>query len=260
MPENPTTTDALSAPASANLRVRIGRFLFTYRNLIFPAFTLAMLVFMRPVLFRGEARYDWMLDLAGFGIACAGQILRAVVIGLAYIKRGGKDRKIAAPVLVRQGVFSLSRNPLYLGNMAIVLGLVIIYHSPWAYAIVLPGFFFAYVCIVEAEEEFLRRKFGPEFDGYCASVNRFFPTPRKSHWVFEGGRFDVRRVIRKDYSSAFSWFTIALVLMAWEGVWNFGLDASRGRIQVLGAIWLAGLIAAIIARILKKKKYLASPD
>jgi len=256
MTDSTSTTDA----ASVTIRVRIGRFLFTYRNLIFPAIAVLLIVFMRPVLFMGNPKADLMLDLAGFGIAFAGQLLRAVVIGLAYIKRGGKDRMIDAPKLVRQGVFSLSRNPLYVGNMLIVLGLVVIYNSPWAYAIVLPGFFLAYVCIVSAEEEFLRRKFGAEYDQYCAEVNRFFPTPGKARWVFEGGHFDVKRVIRKDYTSAFYWFTLALALMVWERVQDASFEVARPRAEVLGGIWLAGLAVWIVARVLKQGKYLASPD
>lgn len=239
------------------IRVRIGRFLFTYRNGIFPIVVLGMLLFMRPVLLFNNLNADLVLDLIGIAIAFAGQCLRAIVIGLAYIKRGGTDRKIDAPVLVRQGVFSLSRNPLYVGNMLIVLGLVIIYNSPWAYAIVLPVFFFAYLCIIEAEEEFLHRKFGPEYGLYCAEVGRFFPTPGKMRWVFEGGTFSFKRVIRKDYGTAFFWFSLALALMAWERIWAFGYDSVRPQLIVLAALWALGLLAWATARFLKKRKYLS---
>ncbi len=248
--------ETATLPATS-IRVRIGRFLFTYRNGIVPVVALAMLLFMRPVLFMNDPRADLVLDIVGFAIAFAGQSLRGIVIGLAYIKRGGTDRRIDAPVLVREGIFSLSRNPLYVGNMLIVLGLVVIYNSPWAYAIVLPVFFFAYLCIIEAEEEFLHRKFGPEYGAYCAEVNRFFPTPGKAHWAFEGGSFSFKRVLRKDYGTAFFWYSLALGLMAWERIWAFGYDAARRELVVFAALWALGLVAWGTARFLKKRKYLS---
>jgi hypothetical protein len=128
------------------------------------------------------------------------------------------------------------------------------------YLVVLPAFFFAYYCIVLAEEEFLRRKFGPDYDVYCREVNRFIPTPGKMRWVFEGGYFDMKRVIRKDYTSAFYWFILALAMMGWEAIAHQGWEASRGRLEVLGGIWAAGLVVWIIARVLKARKILASPD
>ncbi len=237
------------------LRVRIGRFLFTYRNGIFPAAAVVMVLCARPRIFMGDLRYDRILSAAGFAIAFAGQALRAAVIGLAYIQRGGKNRKIDAPTLVRDGIFSLSRNPLYVGNIAIILGLLVIYNSPWGYAVVLPGFLFAYVCIVAAEEDFLRGKFGAEYDTYCAEVNRFIPTPKRWRWVFHGATFDIKRVILKDYGSAFYWVSMAIALVLWKDIWNYGFEAAQGEIAALLPVWVVVLVAWRLARFAKKTRY-----
>jgi protein-S-isoprenylcysteine O-methyltransferase Ste14 len=244
-----------TAAAPAGIRVRIGRFLFTYRNGIFPAAAVVMILCSRPRIFLGDVRYDWVLDAVGFAIALSGQALRAAVIGLAYIQRGGKNRKIDAPRLVRDGIFSLSRNPLYVGNILIIAGLVVIYNSPWIYAIVLPAFVFAYICIVAAEEEFLRGRFGAEYDDYCAEVHRFIPTPKRWRWVFHGASFDMKRVILKDYGSAFYWVSMAIALVLWKGVWKFGYEASRGEIAVLVPVWIFVLAAWGLARYVKKKRF-----
>ena len=81
------------------MMVRIGNFLFHYRNGLFP---LAFVLLLVP----GRRIFASDLMAAGVGVAVAlvGQILRAVTIGLAYIKRGGKDRQVYAETLVVEEV------------------------------------------------------------------------------------------------------------------------------------------------------------
>src|SRR5205823_6159785 len=98
---------------------------------------LVTIAWMPPVAFLDDDVPDLALDSVGVAVALAGQALRAVVIGLAYIKRGGRNKEITADRLVCEGVFAHSRNPLYVGNFLIVTGLLIMWNSPLAYALVL---------------------------------------------------------------------------------------------------------------------------
>jgi protein-S-isoprenylcysteine O-methyltransferase Ste14 len=93
--------------------------------------------------------------------------VRALTIGLAYIKRGGKNRKIYAKGLVKEGIFAHCRNPLYLGNILIITGLGIVAHSFLFALIGIPLFIFLYLAIIRAEEHFLASKFGQEYIEYC---------------------------------------------------------------------------------------------
>ena len=45
-----------------------------------------------------------------------------LTIGYEYIVRGGRQGKVYAEDLVQGGVFAHSRNPLYLGNLLIIVG------------------------------------------------------------------------------------------------------------------------------------------
>src|SRR5437773_7797155 len=103
------------------MMVRIGNFLFRYRNGIFPA-VLVLLFVNSPKLFP----LDTVAVVLGLAVALTGQLLRAVTIGLAYIIRGGKKREVYAEALVQGGVFAHCRNPLYVGNLLVVLGLGLI--------------------------------------------------------------------------------------------------------------------------------------
>ncbi len=104
--------------------IDIGNFFFRYRNWLF--IILYLLLFIpSPPLFRPEHFGDnyWLWPLVlGLVITIGGQIIRGATIGLAYIIRGGKDKKVYAEELVTSGIFNHCRNPLYVGNILMLLG------------------------------------------------------------------------------------------------------------------------------------------
>src|SRR5581483_667841 len=138
----------------------------------------ALFLGFRPVLWRGSMAADAWLDGLGLVVALTGQGLRAAVIGYAYIKRGGVNKRIHADQLVTEGLFAHARNPLYVGNLLILAGLFIIHNHPAVY--MLGGLYFvsAYIAIVAAEERFLSDKFGGAYDDYCRRVPRWLPDLR----------------------------------------------------------------------------------
>ena len=193
--------------------VRYGNFLFKYRDQVFPAVLLALFVITRPRWPGGRDNYDAALDILGFCIALLGQLVRAAVVGYAYIIRGGKNKKVYAEELVTRGFFNHSRNPLYVGNLLILLGLFVIWNSPIAYLIGVPFFLLGYVAIVAAEEAFLRGKFGEAYDGYAARVPRWWVRLGGFRESMEGMVFNWRRVVLKEYGSAAYWVAGAFALM-----------------------------------------------
>jgi protein-S-isoprenylcysteine O-methyltransferase Ste14 len=196
--------------------VRIGNFLFHFRNGLFPALCLALLLIAEPRYPFGSRMADGWLDLLGLLIALGGQGLRFLTIGYDYIKRGGLNRQIYADRLVTGGVFSHSRNPLYLGNMLIFLGLAVMANSPEVYLIGVPFCLFAYSAIIRAEEDFLGKKFGQEYREYCARVNRLWPRWDGFERSVADMEFSWKRVISKEYNTTFSWLLFALGLRYWE--------------------------------------------
>ena len=133
---------------STTLAVRYGRWLFKYLNKVFTVVMLVLLLGLPPVTVGHDVRLDRWVDVLGIAIAAAGQILRAAVIGLEYIKRGGVNKQPHADKLVTGGMFAHCRNPLYVGNLLILAGLFVIHNHPLVY--VLGGLFYlsAYYAIV----------------------------------------------------------------------------------------------------------------
>ncbi len=75
--------------------------------------------------------------------------------------------------LVTEGVFSISRNPMYLGLVLAVIGAAMV--SRTLAALVLSALFAVIVryCYVAYEERAMRRKFGDPYEAYCRSVRRW---------------------------------------------------------------------------------------
>ena len=162
----------------ANPLVRLGNFFFRYRDALFTAVLLTLFLLFRPQYPRGNEHFDNLLDLIGIGVALIGQLLRVAVIGLAYIIRGGSNRRVYAKNLVTAGFFAHSRNPLYLGNLLVLLGLFLIWNNPWVYLLGGAFFLLGYAAIVAAEEVYLRGKFGSAYDAYARAVPRWLPSTR----------------------------------------------------------------------------------
>jgi protein-S-isoprenylcysteine O-methyltransferase Ste14 len=158
--------------------IQLGKFFFKYRNGLFPLVYLGLVLCTRPGVFLGRAELDKYACALGALLALAGQTLRILVIGYAYIIRGGRDGKVYAESLVQTGFFAHTRNPMYVGNYLIMLGFVLLYGSLWGYIVIIPLFTLVYYAIVKNEESYLEEKFGQEYAEYCARVNRFIPNFR----------------------------------------------------------------------------------
>ena len=138
-------------------------------------------------------------------MALLGSFSRGHVGGLEYIVRGGRNRRIYAEDLVQGGLFAHCRNPLYLGNFIIILGVGLASNSIWFLCGAVPFFAFAYRAIIAAEENYLRGKFGQEFDDYCARVNRLWPDLSGIGSTLAGMRFNWRRLADGKCGSTFVW-------------------------------------------------------
>lgn len=239
-----------------DIAVRIGDWFFKYRNMAFPAVLVALLAGLRPVPLFGDQTTEIWLDITGVLIAALGSGLRAWVIGLAYIKRGGLNKKVYADTLISNGMFAVCRNPLYVGNALILLGFFLVHNHPYVYLAGIPFFGFTYWCIIAAEERFLAAKFDDEYRDYCGRVNRFIPSFSDYREATADMRFNWRRVVIKDYSSIYIWVTGMILLTGYEGAIRQGKPVDLVTLShPLLAVALATAVMAGI-RFLKKRRIL----
>lgn len=75
--------------------------------------------------------------------------------------------------IVQTGVFSLSRNPLYLGIAMTLSGLALVLNVLWILVLLIPALILCYYVLIVPEERYLKNKFGEEYLAYAASVRRW---------------------------------------------------------------------------------------
>ena len=146
----------------------IGRLLFRLRSLTVLPFIFILIYFSRPT---------FPSVLLGVIPLILGEWLRLWAVGYA----GGATRSRtlgAANDLVTTGPYAHVRNPLYLGNLLLSLGVCIIANVYWMIIVLLVGYFIQYLPIIASEEAYLREFCGPTYQSYYAAVPRFIPRLR----------------------------------------------------------------------------------
>jgi protein-S-isoprenylcysteine O-methyltransferase Ste14 len=218
-PINADSAVPVEAPRSRwhSSAIRLGHFLFKYRDYLFPLVFVVLILTTTPELPFGNSQLDRWLGLVGFAVTMLGQGCRLLAVGsVDNIRRRGRQKQIGARILIRNGIFAHTRNPLYLGNLLIISGLVLIADCRWWYLLVLPGFVGVYWAIVLAEEEFLRQQFGQEYAAYVQAVNRFVPTLRGLLRSLTHGAFSWPRALKKESGVLCTWLLAAIVLLVWK--------------------------------------------
>jgi protein-S-isoprenylcysteine O-methyltransferase Ste14 len=102
-----------------------------------------------------------------------GAIYARCVFDFASFGRGTPLPLDAPKKLVRRGLYRYSRNPMYVGVLTVIFGWAVLYRSA---AITLYGLIVAlcfYSFVVFGEEPRLRKRFGNDYEQYCAEVPRW---------------------------------------------------------------------------------------
>ena len=75
--------------------------------------------------------------------------------------------------VIKTGVFAISRNPLYLGGVLVLMGIALALNMLWALVMLLLSIILCYYILIIPEEQYLTAKFGDEYAEYAASVHRW---------------------------------------------------------------------------------------
>jgi protein-S-isoprenylcysteine O-methyltransferase Ste14 len=117
---------------------------------------------------------DWPARLVGYGLGIAGIAL--VAWAVRTLSRAGTTVRPnqAADRLVIDGPFRFRRNPIYLGDVLILLGLAELTHNIWI-AILAPVFALAvFRLAILPEERHLEQRFGQAYRDYKERTRRWF--------------------------------------------------------------------------------------
>ncbi|MFW0776640.1 MAG: methyltransferase family protein [Rickettsiales bacterium] len=137
-----------------------------FHSRLFAFGIIVLLLVSQPLMEAGSFMREAMLWIgyALVPIGAMGRVFCSVFIG------GRKN-----DVVVRDGVFSVVRNPLYVFSFIATVGIGL-QSGSWVMFALLTGVFVLYYPLVVAKEEaFLKHKFGEPYEKYMREVPRWFP-------------------------------------------------------------------------------------
>ncbi len=116
----------------------------------------------------------WILALAGSALVVAGVAL--IVVARRELARFRQPTDPGQPTsrLVTTGIFSVSRNPLYLGGALLLLGIALAFNLLWAVPAVALATIICHHALIVPEETYLAARFGNDYTAYLASTRRWF--------------------------------------------------------------------------------------
>lgn len=110
-------------------------------------------------------------------------LIGALVVALARreLARHGQPTDPGRPTsaIVTTGVFSISRNPLYLGGICVLAGIALALGQPWVLVLLVPALVACHAILVAPEERYLAATFGESYQTYAATVHRWLGRARR---------------------------------------------------------------------------------
>lgn len=226
-----------------------GNWLFRWRSYLpLPAIGIFLLALREYEHFGHSERLDHIWEVICLIVSFLGLAIRIFTIGHTPKGTSGRNTKRqVAETLNTAGAYSITRNPLYLGNFFMGLGIALFAHIWWLALIYVLIFWLYYERIIFAEEAFLRNKFGDEYLEWANSTPVFFP--KFSQYKKPDLPFSFKNVLRREYNGFFA------VIVAFSFLETVGEIFAEGRLEFdigWAALLGIGFIVWMVLRSLKK--------
>jgi len=240
---------------------KLGRWLFRRRGDLQIPFVLVALALLRPQYPFGSHWLDELTDIIGYLLMLGGLGIRFWVIG--YRKSGTSGRRggeIKSAEILTDGLYAYVRNPLYLGNLVIILGVMIIFLNPW---LILVFFIILlhYYLIIRAEEDYLTEQFGSVYLAYKRSTPRLIPAIWKTKESPPARRFDWNQVVRKEKDLVLGVILGAISIEIYEDIlhegWRQVVTDDFGELVVYLAIAISAFLLWLVVMYQKKRRIIS---
>jgi protein-S-isoprenylcysteine O-methyltransferase Ste14 len=142
-----------------------------------PLIPLAMLA--AGAVLQWLAPLGWSTHLGAWRFGCGLLLalggLVVALLGVQALRRRGTNVRPMLPTLAiaTDGIFAWTRNPIYVGGIALSAGVALTFGLDWALLLHPFGFLLLHRGVVLREERYLTGKFGDEYRCYRASVRRY---------------------------------------------------------------------------------------
>lgn len=208
--------------------IKHGHMFFRWRGIL-------PLLFIGPAIlaFRESAYMESIMGdtpedlfvLFSFIVSLSGLAIRAITVGFIPGSTSGRNTtEQRANILNTSGMYSIVRNPLYLGNFIIILG-VMLSMKVWWLCLIFSLFFFIYMeRIILVEEAYLHEKFGKRYDDWRAKTPAIIPNFKL--WNAPDMKFSWKTVFKREYPG---FLAIGTVFLATEMITDLIFEGENFR-------------------------------
>ena len=229
---------------------KTGEWMFRRRSyLALPMLGIFLIALLQYEYLGGSEKATNIWEIICLTISFFGLAIRILTIGFTPKGTSGRNtQEQLADTLNTTGLYSILRNPLYLANFFLGLGLALFAHFWWVILIYLLIFWLYYERIIFAEEAFLIKKFGDEYLEWANRTPAFIP--KFSQYQKPALPFSLKTVLRREYSG---FFAVVVTFSIFKMISTFVVEG----IFKLDTGWLIFLISGFIIwmtlRTLKKR-------
>jgi protein-S-isoprenylcysteine O-methyltransferase Ste14 len=197
---------------------REGAFLFRWRSyvplVLFPLVVAALPEEQRVAGAIGPAA-EHVVFYVSVLVSFIGLGIRWFTIGFVPPGTSGRNTTSQrANELNTTGIYSVLRNPLYVGNFIAILGVLLCVKVWWLIAIFALCYWLYIERVVAAEEVYLEEKFGDPYRDWASRVPAFLP--KFSNWTHSSRPFSLPFLLRREYNGLLAvggaFFVLELIL------------------------------------------------
>ena len=227
---------------------KTGNWLFRRRSWL-PVFLAAAGFAVMYFFPSSDYKYNPRLEIAIICISIFGELIRIMTVGFAPGNTSGRNTSKGqiADVINVTGIYSVMRHPLYVGNYFMWLGPSLFLRSGWFTIVFSLVYWIYYERIIFAEEQYLRRKFGEEYDKWSDRVGAVIPS--FGNYIRPALPFSARTVMRREYNSFINIFVIFTSLDLFR---NFIITGGLAVTPLYAWMGSFALLIWIILRIIHK--------
>jgi len=221
--------------------INTGHFFFKYRSY--------QLFGMLLVFFEERKHFYHITDNIYYEIFCifialSGMLIRILTVGFVHEGTSGRNTTAQkAEELNTAGAYSIVRNPLYVGNYLILLGISLLAQNHEVVIFNTVIFAVLYTPIIFTEESFLAEKFGEQYREYAEKVNCILPSFKnfkKPH-----RKFSIKMMLKREHDT---WLTTVISLVFVELLREYG----HSEAIILKPLWSTIVIGISIVWVVLK--------
>ncbi|MBT2621831.1 MULTISPECIES: methyltransferase family protein [Chryseobacterium] len=227
-----------------------GNWLFKYRSTLPIGILFVGLVVSIQTNLKEETNSCTIFyEFACLFVSMIGLGIRIYTVGYTPKNTSGRNTSEGqvADTLNTTGIYSVVRNPLYLGNFFMWLGLAMFTENLWFIISFVLFYWIYYERIIYAEEQFLERKFGEKYRSWADKVPVFIPN--LGLFTKNELSFSIKKVLKKEKNGLFAMFLIFMVFdLIGEWIRN---HSDHNLFFISGTIFT--MIIYIVLKVLKMK-------